>query len=133
MPNNHLFQQIQEKEKAAREFGFYWEHIGQLIEQIQSECTEVVEAWEKGDQPALQEEVGDLLLAAASLAIFCDLDPHETLLKSLTKFQKRYQILVALVQKDGYQDLQSQPFEVLMRYWKAAKKEEFVSRKSTSA
>lgn len=123
MQSDHLFQQIEEKEKAAREFGFYWEHMDQLIEQIKSECTEVQEAWAKDDQPGLQEEVGDLMLAVASLAIFCKLDPRATLLKSLTKFQKRYDRLVTLAHKDGYQDLRHQPFETLMHYWKQAKKE----------
>lgn len=54
----------------AKEFGFYWENFSQLIEQIQSECVEIQEAWDKKDIDHLQEEVGDLIQAAISLSIF---------------------------------------------------------------
>lgn len=118
---NELLKRIEEQEIEAREFGFYWENINQLIEQIQSECLEVQEAWQKNDRSHLQEEIGDLLLAAISLAIFCGLDPQETLLKSSEKFQKRYKTVVKLAQTDGYHNLHQQPSELLMNYWKRAK------------
>lgn len=117
-----LFKQIEGQAITARQFGFYWEHIHQLIEQIQSECLEIQEAWQKNDRSHLQEEIGDLLQAAVSLAVFCQLDPHETLQKSAEKFQKRYDQLVALAQNDGHSHLHHQPFDVLMHYWKKAKK-----------
>lgn len=116
-----LLKRIEEQEKIARKFGFYWEHINQLIEQIQAECIEVQEAWQTNDRTHLQEEIGDLLQVAVSLAVFCDLDPHETLLKSIEKFQKRYNTVVELAQRDGHTHLQQQPFEVLLSYWKRAK------------
>lgn len=119
--NDCLLKRVEEQEIAARKFGFYWENINQLIEQIQSECKEVQDAWKKNDRTHLQEELGDLLQAAVSLAVFCDLDPHETLLKGIEKFQKRYNAVVELSQSDGYDNLQQQPFEVLMSYWKRAK------------
>lgn len=117
-----LFQRITEQETEAKEFGFYWEHIGQLLEQIRSECNEVEESAKKNDRAQLQEEIGDLLSAAISLAVFCQMDPQETLLKSIEKFQKRYDALVSLVKKDGHENLHQQPFDVLMHYWVAAKK-----------
>ncbi len=119
--NECLLKRIETQEMAARKFGFYWERINQLLEQIQSECTEVQEAWEEGDHAHLQEEIGDLLHTTVCLAVFFDFDPHETLLKSIEKFQKRYNIVVELAQRDGYTHLQQQPFEVLLDYWKRAK------------
>ncbi len=116
-----LLKRVEEQEITARQFGFYWEHINQLIEQIQSECLEVQEAWQKNDRTHLQEEIGDLLQAAISLAVFCNLDPHETLLKAIEKFQKRYNTVVELAQHDGYTNLRQQAFEVLMSYWNRAK------------
>ena len=118
-----LLKQVEDQEIAAKQFGFYWENIQQLIEQIQSECVEVQEAWEKNDRTHLQEEVGDLIQAAISLAVFCQLDPHETLRKSIEKFQKRYAAIVKFAQEDGYAHLHQQPFELLMHYWNRAKKE----------
>lgn len=119
--NECLLKRVETQEMAARKFGFYWERINQLLEQIQSECIEVQEAWEEGDRPHLQEEIGDLLHTTVCLAIFFDFDPHETLLKSIEKFQKRYNSVVELAQRDGYTHLQNQSFDVLLDYWKRAK------------
>lgn len=117
----NLLKRIEMQEKVAKDFGFYWEHLDQLIDQIQSECKEIKEAWEKNDFRHLQEEVGDLLQAAVSLSIFCQLDTEETLLKSIDKFQKRYDKLVALAQQDGLENLKGKSFEMQLDYWKKAK------------
>jgi len=118
---NNVLNRIVEQESAAKEFGFYWERLDQLIEQIRSECMEIEDAWEKQDLKHLQEEIGDLLQAAVSLAIFCRMDPQETLQLSVEKFQKRYNKLVLLAQQDGLGNLKNKPFDVLLDYWKRAK------------
>lgn len=123
-PPKCLLKRVEEQEIACRDFGFYWEHIDQLIEQIQNECLEVKDAWQKNDRTHLQEEIGDLIQAAISLAVFCDLDPHETLAKSIDKFQKRYDAVVEFAQKDGHQTLHHKPFDVLMHYWNLAKQQQ---------
>jgi uncharacterized protein YabN with tetrapyrrole methylase and pyrophosphatase domain len=115
--------QVEKLELEAQKFGFYWENIDQLIEQIQSECIEIKEAWNNNKLQLLQEEVGDLILAATSLAIFCKLDPQETLLKSIEKFQQRYNAVVKMAQRDGYTSLHAQSFKVLMDYWNRAKRQ----------
>lgn len=116
-----LLKKVEEQEAEANRFGFYWQHIEQLLEQIRSECNEVEESWAKNDLPHLQEEIGDLIQAAISLAVFCNFDPHETLLKSIDKFQKRYDAVVKLAQEDGFETLHDQPFDVLMHYWNRSK------------
>lgn len=116
-----LFKRIEQQEKVACEFGFYWNHINQLLKQIKSECQEVDEAWQKNDRTHLQEEVGDLIHASVCLAIFCQLDPYETLRKSLDKFQKRYDQVVAMAQEDGLDHLRNQSMDLLMDYWGKAK------------
>lgn len=109
-----LLKQVEKQELAAKEFGFYWENLHQLIEQIQNECIEVQEAWDKKNTSHLQEEVGGLIQAAISLVIFCKLDPHETLSKSIEKFQRRYDAVVELACSEGYDNLHKQSFEILM-------------------
>ena len=116
-----LLKRIEIQEETAKEFGFYWEDLNQLLEQIQSECSEIQEAYQKNDLDHLEEEVGDLLLAAVSLSIFCRLDPKETLLKSSDKFQGRYDRLVSLVQQDGHHTLRGKSLKVLLSYWERAK------------
>ena len=115
-------QRVEHEEKRASQFGFCWQTVDQLIAQIKSECAEIKEAHDNNDRTHLQVEVGDLLHAAIGLAIFCDLDPTETLQKSTDKFKKRMDVIVELVAKDGKKDLQNQPFELLMHYWDEAKR-----------
>lgn len=124
MPNttDDLLQKIIRQEETAAEFGFYWENIEQLLEQIQSECAEVKEAWLNKDNIHLKEEVGDLINATVSLCIFLKLDPFETLSESAEKFQKRYDSLVTLVNQDGLQHLKNKPLDILLNYWDKAKK-----------
>lgn len=119
--DNCLLKRVEKQEIAAKEFGFYWENFSQLIDQIQNECEESTEAWEKNDMDHLQEEVGDLMQAAISLAVFCKLDPHETLSKSIEKFQRRYDVVVQLARNEGHNNLHNQSFETLMDYWNRAK------------
>lgn len=120
--NVDLLKRVEEQELACKEFGFYWENIDQLIEQITSECKEIKEAVENNDRTHLQEEVGDLLQAAIGLAVFCELDLHNTLQNSIDKFQKRYDAVVRLAQEDGHTNLANQTYERLMDYWNRAKK-----------
>lgn len=116
-----LFEKITLQEKEALKFGFYWESVEQLLNQIESECEEIKTAWQKKDYPNLKEEIGDLISATISLCIFLKLDPLETLKESVEKFQIRYDTLVALVQKDGLENLVGKPMDVLMHYWDQAK------------
>lgn len=117
----NLLKEVEKQELVAKEFGFYWETIDQLLEQIISECHEIQEAYRKGDKAHLQEELGDLMSASVSIAVFCGACPVDTLKKSIDKFQKRYDKLVDLVKEDGRSDLKNQSFELLMSYWKRAK------------
>lgn len=119
-----LLKQVEQQEIEAEKFGFYWESFDQLMEQIQSECLEIHEAWHHQELIHLQEEIGDLIQAAISLAIFCKLDPQETLRKSIKKFQLRFNTVVKMAQQDGHDSLHQQPLEVLMDYWNRAKQEE---------
>jgi uncharacterized protein YabN with tetrapyrrole methylase and pyrophosphatase domain len=118
---NSIFKKIEEQEKESKDFGFYWENIDQLLEQILSECAEIKDAWLKGDRHHLKEEIGDLLNAAVSLAIFCEFDAKETLRQSSDKYERRFRRLIELVKQDGLPDLRGKPIEELLNYWKLAK------------
>ena len=131
MKKDCLLKRVEQQEFEARKFGFCWTNIQQLIEQIQSECLEVEEAWQKNDRPHLQEELGDLIQAAISLAVFCEVDPHETLLKSIDKFQTRYDHVVKLAKEDGFDTLHHKSTELLMKYWNSAK--EHQAKKASSS
>ncbi len=122
MNQDILLKKLEVQEIASKNFGFYWQDLEQLIAQIKSECDEVTLAHKSVDQRHLQEEIGDLMHAAASLAVFCGFDPVETIEKSIEKFQKRFDTLVSISSKAGLPHLQGQPMEVLTDYWEKAKK-----------
>lgn len=119
--DNCLLKQVENQELECKKFGFYWGEFSQLMEQIRSESCEIQEAWDNKNIPHLQEEIGDLIQAAISLAVFCELDPHETLLKSIKKCQKRIDAVVQMAKEDGYDDLHNQSYDMLMSYWNRAK------------
>jgi len=117
-----LFERVEKQEQVAKNFGFYWQNLSQLCQQIISECAEVQEAVDNENPVHVVEEVGDLIHATLSLSFFCGVNGYEALSKSIEKFQKRYDALVELAQDEGNANLHEQPFEVLMRYWQLAKK-----------
>lgn len=112
----------QELELRSKAYGFYWQRLDQLVEQAESECQEIAEAYESGDRVHLEEELGDLILAASSLAVFCGFNPHDVLEKASDKYERRFNKLKDLAQQDGKETLAGEDFEVLKHYWKEAKK-----------
>ena len=120
-----LLDTIVSLEEEAAAFGFRWETTGQIMEQIQSECVEINEHLDKGsvlaNQKELQDERGDLLHAAFSLCVFCDLNPRVTLQQTLAKFERRLTAVKSIAEKKGLDNLIGCPFDELMVIWQAAK------------
>ena len=94
-----LLETFVEHEKNNKDFGFYWENLDQILDQIRSECDEIKDAYLKNDAEHIQEEVGDVINAAISLCVFLNLDLEETLQKNLQKFENRFNIMVELVKE----------------------------------
>ena len=117
-----IFERLTLLEKQAEEFGFMWSQPSQILDQIQSECEEIREnIAQQGEQSHLQEEIGDLLHAAFSLCLFCGFEAEDTLVKSIDKFEKRFEELKRLVRSSGRETLQGQSVAVLMDFWNQAK------------
>jgi len=74
-----------------------------------------------GDQNKLQDEIGDLLHAVFSLCVFNGLNPHDTLTRSVEKFERRFNAVQQLAIEDGLSTLQGKSFDDLMTYWDKAK------------
>jgi len=121
-----LLEKVTELEQIADQFGFRWENITQIMEQIQSECLEIndhlTDGFEQANQAELQEEIGDLLHAVFSLCVFCKLNPKETLEKTLVKFERRLNAVKKISHERGLTHLNGHSFEELMRIWDEAKR-----------
>lgn len=139
---NELYNEIVRYEKISLDFGFYWENVDQIIEQIRSECLEIKEAYEKREKfekqefngnyekqnekekrntEHLKEEIGDVMHACISLAVYCGFDPLESLRISAEKYCKRLDSLIEFAKQDGLDNLKGKSMKTLMEYWNKAK------------
>lgn len=122
-----VLETISSLEHEADAFGFRWENTSQIMAQIQSECLEIEEHLHNlstaPNKALLQEEIGDLLHAVFSLCVFCQLDPKETLEKTLIKFERRLNAVKNLSAIRGLKNLNGLSFEELMKIWDEAKEQ----------
>ena len=120
----HIWQRLKHLEEASCEFGLAWPDALTILQQIESECKEIREHLEKEncDKQALQEEIGDLLHAATSLAWFCQLDTQKTLSSSCDKFEKRLNMMKKIAAEQGLQHMKGESFQTLLQIWDEAKR-----------
>lgn len=112
-------------EEEAAEFGFRWQNAEQIMQQIQSECSEIEEHLHQGvskdNQSLIQDEIGDLLHAAFSLCVFHRMSPRVTLSQALTKFERRLRTVKLLAREEGFVTLEGESFDLIMSFWDRAK------------
>lgn len=120
----HIWQRLKHLEEASYEFGLAWPDALTILQQIESECKEIREHLEKEkcDNNALQEEIGDLLHAATSLAWFCRFDAKQTLSASCDKFEMRLDMMKKIAAEQGLQHMKGQSFQELLQIWDEAKR-----------
>lgn len=85
-----LLRAVKLQKRAAR-VGFDWPETVQVLDKIQEETAELVEAHQNGDDTAhVKEEFGDLLFVMANLARHMKIDPEEALRDANSKFETRF-------------------------------------------
>ena len=87
--------------RAAR-IGFDWPNADSVIDKIEEELDELEEEIEDGDRAMLEEEMGDLLFAAANLARKLDIEPETALRRATAKFDRRFRRVEALAKARGF-------------------------------
>ena len=75
--------------RAAKN-GFDWPDAQGLFEKLDEEKLELKAELAKGDQDAIEAELGDLLFTAVNLARHLRVDPESALRRTNAKFRKRY-------------------------------------------
>jgi ATP diphosphatase len=87
--------------RAAR-IGFDWPDARAVMPKIAEEVAEVEAELDGGAAPAaLEEEIGDLLFAAANLARKLDVEPETALRRATAKFERRFRRVEALAKERG--------------------------------
>jgi MazG family protein len=109
----------------AAEVGFDWEKVEDLLDKIEEELHELrreLPLRPGRDARRVEEEVGDILFAAANLARYLHSDPESCLRRANRKFNERFRALEREVSKRGKQvgDCSAQELEAL---WQSVKKE----------
>lgn len=85
-----LLRAVKLQKRAAR-VGFDWPDTVEVLDKVQEECAELVEACQKPDnQSHVKEEYGDLMFVMANLARHLKLDPEEALRAANAKFERRF-------------------------------------------
>ena len=93
--------QCEKIQNRAASHGFDWPEIEPVFDKVREELQEVHEAWQAGDQPHIQEEVGDLLLVAVNLARHLKVNPEIALKEATKKFTRRFNYIERQVEASG--------------------------------
>ena len=106
--------------RRATRIGFDWPDARAVLPKLAEEIAEIQAELDGTARPAaLEEEVGDLLFAAANLARKLDVEPETALRRATAKFERRFRALEALAKQRGIgRDLDA--LEMLWQQVKAA-------------
>jgi MazG family protein len=87
--------------RRAAGVGFDWPDVDGVIAKVHEELNELLAAHASQDPDAMEDEMGDLLFAAANLARRLEVDPEEALRRANRKFEQRFRALEAEVLAGG--------------------------------
>lgn len=104
-------------EKAART-GFDWPNSTGALEKVDEELAELREAIASGDEAHIEEELGDVLFALASVARKVGVDAEQATHSTLAKFIHRFAHIENQLDALGQA---TAPLDQLERWWQEAK------------
>lgn len=110
-------------QKRAARVGFDWQSWRDVIEKMQEEQAELIEAIEGGDPEKIADELGDLLFCGVNLARFLDVDPETALRACNRKFERRFRFIEQALAARGLRPEQVSLAE-MDELWDAAKVDE---------
>jgi len=83
--------------------GFKWSDAEGALEKVHEETAELTEAFEQresaGGRERLEHELGDLLIAAAMLGTYVEIDPERALRQALRRFERRFRAMEQSIEK----------------------------------
>ena len=117
-----LTRAVKLQDRAAR-VGFDWPDVSQVIEKVQEEAAELVEARDTLGHDAQVAEFGDLMFVMANLARHLKIDPEAALRGANAKFERRFRWIedALAARNSSVQDVDLAEMDDL---WNRAKREE---------
>jgi ATP diphosphatase len=115
-----LLRSVKIQRRAAR-FGFDWHTATEVFAKIEEEIAELKSELARNADPAtLEDEMGDILFAAANLARKLDIDPEAALRRATAKFERRFRRVEALAAERAT----GTDLDALEALWQEVKREE---------
>ncbi|MGF1655812.1 MAG: nucleoside triphosphate pyrophosphohydrolase [Verrucomicrobiales bacterium] len=112
--------EAQKLQKRATRLGMDWSSNGAVLDQMQSELRELVEAGQSGDVDQVEAEVGDVLFTAVNLARRYGVSAELSLRAATKRFSSRIRHVELLAKEQGVQ-LPDASEETLNDLWQQAK------------
>mgnify|MGYP005675719095 FL=1 len=110
-------------QKRAARVGFDWPNISQVLDKIQEETQELVEAKKTLTQTEVVEEYGDLMFVMVNLGRHLKVDAEEALRGANMKFTRRFQYIENELARQGLSPEKSN-LNDMDKLWNDAKKVE---------
>ena len=107
-------------QKKAAKVEFDWPEIRDVLDKLNEESIELVDAIDKSNQIDVEEELGDLLFTMVNLARRLKVDPEQALTRTNDKFKKRLNGIEDELSKTG-QSIDNASSEDLETLWQAQK------------
>ncbi|MCX7977642.1 MAG: nucleoside triphosphate pyrophosphohydrolase [Bdellovibrionaceae bacterium] len=101
---------------------FDWSNVNQVLAKVQEEHQELCEAMQTGNKEKIHHEIGDALFSLAQLARHLELDPEQILREANRRFERRFEAMIMLCRKRGWdwEKLNPEEKESLWREVKAS-------------
>ena len=107
-------------QKRAARVGFDWPNLSQVLDKIDEETKELIEAKKTEPQERISEEFGDLMFSIVNLGRHLKVDPEEALKQTNRKFINRFKFVEESIQSQG-KKIQDTSLEEMEGLWQQAK------------
>ena len=107
-------------QKRAARVGFDWPEISQVLDKIDEETKELIEAKKTEPQERINEEFGDLMFSIVNLGRHLKVDPEEALKQTNRKFITRFKFVEDSIRSQGGK-MENTTLEEMETLWKQAK------------
>ena len=107
-------------QKRAARVGFDWPNISQVLDKIDEETKELIEAKKTEPQERISEEFGDLMFSIVNLGRHLKVDPEEALKQTNRKFINRFKFVEESIRSQG-KKIEDTSLEEMEWLWQQAK------------
>jgi MazG family protein len=103
--------------------GFEWPDVGGVVQKLQEEAAELVEAHAGLDRAHIEHEIGDMLFNLVNLARYLGVDPEQALRKTNARFRRRFAHIENQIRSTG-SNLEETSLDRMEELWQEAKRAE---------